>query len=45
MVVRISRIAAPVGEVITPTVFGNNGMGFFFSIANKPSASSLCFNC
>ena len=45
MMLRMSRTAAPVGEVITPTFQGNSGIAFFFSSANRPSAVSLTFNC
>lgn len=37
----ISRTAAPVGEVMTPTVSGNSGIGLLRSAANSPSSSSF----
>ena len=35
-----TRIAAPVGAVITPTRSGKAGSGFFLASENSPSASS-----
>ena len=45
MTLRISRTAAPVGEVTTPIFQGKAGSGFFASSSNKPSFSSFAFNC
>lgn len=44
IVLKISRIAAPVGAVIIPILFGNFGIGFLYSFRNKPSSSSFLFN-
>ena len=39
---RISRIAAPVGDVTMPIFCGSSGIGLFRSWANSPSFSSFC---
>ena len=36
----MSRITAPVGEVMTPIVSGRNGIGRLRSSSNRPSAAS-----
>ena len=41
----ISRKAAPDTEETTPTLLGNFGIVFLCSAENKPSTSSLSFNC
>ena len=41
---RMSRITAPVGEVITPTTAGMAGSGRLRSGANRPSPASLAFS-
>ena len=38
---RMSRMAAPLGEVTIPIRFGNRGSGFLRAGSNKPSASNL----
>jgi hypothetical protein len=45
MTLMMSRMAAPVGEVTTPTRRGKSGSGRFNSSANKPSAASLSRIC
>ena len=41
---RKSRTAAPVGDVMNPTVAGIAGIGRFRSAANNPSSASRRFN-
>src|ERR1700687_6194828 len=42
---RMSRSAAPCGEVMMPIFCGNGGIGFFCDASNNPSARNLAFNC
>ena len=37
-------MAAPVGEVMTPIVVGNVGIGFLCAGSNKPSLDNFNFN-
>ena len=39
----MSRITAPVGEVMTPMTRGRYGSGFLRSSSNRPSAASFFF--
>ncbi len=41
---RMSRITAPVGLVITPTVAGIDGRGRFLATSNRPSPCSRAFS-
>ncbi len=43
--VRMSWTAAPVGDVMTPTVSGNLGSGFFRPAEKRPSFSSFALSC
>ena len=45
MTLIISRTAAPVGAVITPTVSGYCGMGFLNSSLKSPSSDRRFFIC
>ena len=45
IVVSISLIAAPVGDVTIPILFGILLIFFFLSLSNKPSLDNFFFNC
>ena len=42
---RMSRSAAPCGEVMMPILCGSGGIGFFRDASNKPSTCNRAFNC
>src|SRR5271157_961614 len=42
---RMSRSAAPCGEVMMPILCGNGGIAFFRDASNNPSACNRAFNC
>ena len=42
---KTSRIAAPLGEVMTPTCLGTAGIDFLFFTSNNPSFWSLTLSC